>query len=115
MPILPLTAFAILALVACAGNQITGPTLAGNWTPVSAQLGGADFPVANFPGGILKLTSETYDRARQISERHQLGFWDAVIVASALIARCTVLLTEDLQHGQRFEGLMVRNPFRSAG
>ncbi|HSP19326.1 MAG TPA: PIN domain-containing protein [Myxococcaceae bacterium] len=59
------------------------------------------------------LTSETYDRARHLAERHLLGVWDAVIVASALIARCTVLLTEDLQHGQKFEGLTVRNPFRS--
>lgn len=59
------------------------------------------------------LTSQTYDRARRLAERHLLGFWDAVIVASALIAGCAVLLTEDLQSGQRFEGLTVRNPFRS--
>jgi len=61
------------------------------------------------------LTLDTHDRARKLAERHRLGFWDALIVASALEARCTVLLTEDLQHGQRFEGLAVRNPFRSVG
>ena len=63
MPSLTLTAFAVLALAACAGNQITGPTLAGNWTPVSAQLGGAEFPLASVQGQVLKLTSETYEFA----------------------------------------------------
>jgi uncharacterized protein (TIGR03067 family) len=63
MPSLTLTAFAVLALVACAGNQITGPTLAGDWTPMSAQLGGAEFPLASVQGQVLKLTSETYEFA----------------------------------------------------
>ncbi|MGH7586557.1 MAG: TIGR03067 domain-containing protein [Gemmatimonadales bacterium] len=52
-----------LVLCGCAGNQITGPTLAGNWTPLSAQIGGQEFPVASFQGGVLELTSETYEFA----------------------------------------------------
>ena len=52
-----------LALSGCAGNQITGPSLAGNWTPMSAQLGGQEVPVANWQGRVLKLTSETYEFA----------------------------------------------------
>jgi predicted nucleic acid-binding protein len=60
------------------------------------------------------LTTETHDRARKLSEHHRVGFWDGLIVASALLARCTVLLTEELNSGQKFEGLTVRNPFRSA-
>jgi predicted nucleic acid-binding protein len=43
---------------------------------------------------------------------HRLGFWDALIVRAAIRARCTVLLTEDLQHGWSIEGLQVVNPFR---
>jgi predicted nucleic acid-binding protein len=35
-----------------------------------------------------------------------------MIVAAALIAKCKMLLSEDLQHGQTFGGkLEVRNPF----
>lgn len=47
-------------------------------------------------------------------ERHReasLSFWDALIVESALDAKAETLLTEDLQHGQRFDALRVENPF----
>lgn len=37
--------------------------------------------------------------------------YDSLIVAAALEAGCTRLLTEDLQHGQRIETLIVENPF----
>jgi predicted nucleic acid-binding protein len=33
-------------------------------------------------------------------------------VAAALEAGCTRLLSEDLQHGQRIEGLRIENPFK---
>jgi len=44
----------------------------------------------------------------------QMGFswYDSLIVSAAIQARCDLLYTEDLQHGQRFGGLQVRNPFR---
>lgn len=41
----------------------------------------------------------------------RLSYWDALIVESALEAGATVLLTEDLQHGQVIGGLRVHNPF----
>jgi len=37
----------------------------------------------------------------------------ALVVAAALEAGCRRLLTEDLQHGQRIEGLRIENPFRT--
>jgi len=40
-----------------------------------------------------------------------LSFWDALIVEAALRGGADRLLTEDLQHGQRIEGLTVENPF----
>ena len=52
-------------------------------------------------------------RVRKLAEEHGLGFYDASIVASALLAACTVLYSEDLQDGRRFDRrLQVRNPFR---
>ena len=39
------------------------------------------------------------------------GFYDSLVVASALSAGCTRLLTEDLQHGQQIDTLTVHNPF----
>ena len=46
------------------------------------------------------------------SRSQSLDFWDALIVEAALRAGAGRLLTEDLQHGQRIEGLTVENPFR---
>ncbi len=41
-----------------------------------------------------------------------ISFWDALIVEAALSAGTTTLLTEDLQHGQVFDGVLrVENPF----
>lgn len=54
---------------------------------------------------------ETHDLALELVERYQLGMYDALIVAAALQANCAVLYTEDLQHGQKFGGLSIRNPF----
>ena len=61
------------------------------------------------------LTVEMVQRAIALGERYQLSHWDALIVAAALAAGCDTLYTEDLQHGQVFEGrLTVRNRFTSA-
>jgi predicted nucleic acid-binding protein len=42
---------------------------------------------------------------------HGLSFWDALVVRSAKQAGCSVLLTEDFQHGREMEGLRIVNPF----
>jgi predicted nucleic acid-binding protein len=52
-----------------------------------------------------------YLRAFRLVERFHLQWYDALIVAGALEAECRTLYTEDLQHGQKFEGLEVKNPF----
>ena len=51
------------------------------------------------------------DVAWKVQDRHKLSFWDALIVAGATAASCKYLLTEDLQNGQRIEGVTVVNPF----
>ena len=37
------------------------PTLAGEWEPIVAELGGKDFPIAGFQGVVLRLTADTYE------------------------------------------------------
>jgi predicted nucleic acid-binding protein len=46
-----------------------------------------------------------------LSEHYQLSVYDALIVASALNAGCAVLYSEDFQHGQWLDGLLIQNPF----
>ena len=43
---------------------------------------------------------------------HALSFWDALVIKSASVAGCGRLLSEDLNHGQRVEGVEIENPFR---
>ena len=55
---------------------------------------------------------ETHERGLAVAVRYGLNVYDAMIVASALLAGCKLLYSEDLQHGQIFERqLTVRNPF----
>jgi len=50
--------------------------------------------------------------ALQLQGKHRLSWYDSLIVAAAMEARCGVLYSEDLQHGQRFGDLTIANPFR---
>ena len=50
-------------------------------------------------------------RALQILERFRVQWYDALIVASALEAKCGILYSEDFQNGQKFDDLEIRNPF----
>ena len=61
---------------------------------------------------VMPLLVGTHDRALTLAAHYGFGFYDALIVASALEASCDVLYTEDLQDGQKIEGLTIRNPFR---
>ena len=49
--------------------------------------------------------------ATKLAARHQLQWWDALILEAALRAQADVLVSEDGQHGQRFGKLTVENPF----
>jgi predicted nucleic acid-binding protein len=58
------------------------------------------------------LTINTHDLALDLTERFQLSFCDASIVASALLAKCSILYSEDMHHDQKIESLRIKNPFR---
>src|ERR1017187_8289044 len=50
--------------------------------------------------------------ALAMEERYQISFWDALIVAATEAAGAQVLYTEDLNDGQQYGQVVVRNPFR---
>lgn len=60
---------------------------------------------------ISTLTTETFLSALVIHARYQLSHWDSLIVASAHEAGCTILYSEDMNHGQNYAGVQVINPF----
>ena len=51
-------------------------------------------------------------RAREIEARYQLNWWDCLVVAAAQMQRCALLLSEDMQDGADYGGIIVRNPFK---
>lgn len=59
------------------------------------------------------LTVETHDRGRDVAERYGFSVYDSMIVAAALLAECTVLYSEDMQHGIVVDKqLRIVNPFK---
>jgi predicted nucleic acid-binding protein len=42
---------------------------------------------------------------------HRISYWDALLLHCARKAGCRIVLTEDLQHGQVFDGVRIVNPF----
>jgi len=58
------------------------------------------------------LTVDTHERGLDIAERFGFSLYDSMIVSSAVESGCTVLYSEDMQHGQEVGGqLVVINPF----
>src|ERR1700686_5008814 len=49
--------------------------------------------------------------ALRLCGRYRLGWYDSLIVAAAIEGQCSVLYSEDLQHGMRIGELVVKNPF----
>jgi predicted nucleic acid-binding protein len=60
---------------------------------------------------LLDTSETTIVAAAELTSVHRLGFWDAVILASASEGGCRLLLSEDLQPEFTWHGVTVANPF----
>lgn len=49
--------------------------------------------------------------AFRIEDESRIGFWDALIVSSAVKSGATRILSEDMNAGQRIAGILIENPF----
>jgi predicted nucleic acid-binding protein len=56
-------------------------------------------------------SKELYFSGLEIQQRWKYSFYDSLILAAALVAKCNILYSEDLQHNQRVEGLTIINPY----
>jgi predicted nucleic acid-binding protein len=55
---------------------------------------------------------ELYQKALNIHEQLKFSFYDSLVIAAALQAKCQTLYTEDLRHGQIIDStLHIINPF----
>ncbi len=60
---------------------------------------------------MVEVTGQEILSAILMEERYGISFWDALIVAAASSCGAKVLYTEDLNDGQEYGGVVVRNPF----
>jgi predicted nucleic acid-binding protein len=76
------------------------------------------------PNVIIGVDGEVLKRARRraldapavraavaTSPRHQISYWDALIVEATATAGCGALLTEDLATGSTLRGVPIEEPF----
>lgn len=57
------------------------------------------------------ITLGVVEDALFICQQFRISYWDAAIVAAARHRDCRVLYTEDLTHGEDYEGVTAVNPF----
>jgi predicted nucleic acid-binding protein len=63
---------------------------------------------------VLPLTVEIHERALAIIEKYGFSFYDSLILAAAVEAKCRTLYSEDMQNRQVVQGITIRNPFSVA-
>jgi predicted nucleic acid-binding protein len=60
---------------------------------------------------VLTITVAHVDLALQIVSGFGIGYYDALILATARLGECVVVQTEDLSHDQDYGGVRASNPF----
>ncbi len=60
---------------------------------------------------VVQTDSELVKRAIRTSCHFRIALWDGLTVEAARAAGCRRILSEDLQQGQDFAGVVVENPF----
>jgi hypothetical protein len=60
---------------------------------------------------VLTVSISTIAKAQALSDRYRYSYYDSLILASAIEARCEILYSEDFQHNQLIEGVRIINPF----
>ena len=57
------------------------------------------------------LTLDIHEQGLAVAEQYGFSLYDSMIVSAALAADCSVLYSEDMQHGQTVGSLVITNPF----
>jgi predicted nucleic acid-binding protein len=63
------------------------------------------------PWAIAPLDAKTAERAFAVEDETGYGWWDCLMLASALQADCRLFVSEDLQDGREVAGMRIASPF----
>lgn len=66
--------------------------------------------VLRFP--VAAINVELMEASLRTANRFRISLWDAAVIEAARAMGCGVVLSEDLNAGQDYDGVVVRNPFR---
>ncbi len=60
---------------------------------------------------IVSPTAQDVINATILAKRYKISFWDAMILTAAESGGASILWSEDLNPGQKYKNVQVRNPF----
>jgi predicted nucleic acid-binding protein len=80
--------------------------------PISKES--ARLVVSTYSVWCIETTPTEISDAFRIEDESRIGFWDALIVASAIRSGATRILSEDLNAGQTISGIHIDNPFAAS-
>ncbi len=63
------------------------------------------------PLAIAPLDASTTERAFGLQDEIGASWWDSLMLAAALLAKCRLFISEDLQDGREVSGMRIANPF----
>jgi predicted nucleic acid-binding protein len=96
--------------------------LLNEFTSVSFRKRKASWPeieealdiISNLCASTRPLGYDVHDLGRLVAQRYELNFYDALMIAAALLDKCKILYSEDMQHGLVIDRqLTIINPFNS--
>jgi predicted nucleic acid-binding protein len=68
-------------------------------------------PLSSFP--FVPVDWQLIQRASELSQRYQVSYWDAAILAAGERLQVRTIYSEDLNDGQAYGAVRVVNPFKS--
>ena|ERR1700722_7337015 len=78
-------------------------------TPLSKES--ARLVVSSYSVWCTETSATEISMAFRIEDESRIGFWDALIVSSAVKSGAGRILSEDLNSGQQISGVLIENPF----
>jgi len=107
----------IAQAVSDADGVISGQVLGETFVTLTKKIGiaadAAADEISRYAAGfkVVEISSSLVLRAIQLKAECQLSYWDSLIIAAAEAASCETVWSEDLNDGQIYGEVIVRNPF----
>lgn len=90
-------------------NEFVAVSLKKKINPIEVTLQFAREFISLFE--VTAVDSSVIIHSFEIMQAYRFSSWDSLIIAAALQSKALLLYSEDLQHGQKIEGLKIINPF----